>query len=203
MSYGITAYNNLGEVVIHSDLPNLYISKSGQLSSGTQAVAYDSSYGDPVLFVQIPVNEYAGNVYVDTAGSQVWVTASTAMNYFLAQPKLPPLTDSYGIKVLSAAGEVIFHSGARPVDIFDVAYGTLDVSTGDAVLTHASLPNAYYSVNDVRGRRADGIGLPYLLKSLFKDSDSQLTHSWAVAGTAPGPMLEWGYYANVLVAKPI
>lgn len=180
MSHGLEVQNSGGDLVIDAAFANFEIVAEGSgTHNGTGLTAYvDVSFPPtaqpPLVFVRSTSYGLACATLIKN-GSGLYASArlyssapynTFAFDWFVAAPAgSSASSDTWGMRVYDAGGDVVFDSGRRYVQFRDVVEidltaigpGDFDVD-GNFAVTHASIADAYYCLPALRALIAgDGV----------------------------------------------
>lgn len=157
MSFGLLVQNSNGGTVIDQDFQNHYIAETGTVStpgggSADNVVTFSGSYApsrQPLLFgrctgghicFQQWTFDGAGNITGFKYGN---IEGSLTFNWMLAVTPSGASSDTFGLQVLDAGGNIVFDSGFKYLKIVDViSVNLFAYATGN--FTHASATTPYY-----------------------------------------------------------
>lgn len=156
MSYGLEIHNDDGDIVIDSVFQNHTKAEFGS-SAGNVTLTFSGTYAftrNPLFWMRSTAG-YAGFVRWVLDGSSnvtgvvVACSGGAAFSWVLTAAPSGVGSDSYGLRVYTAAGDVCFDSGLNYIRIVDVL-----TFTGVAIKTHAAATNAFYCVSSGYQARA-------------------------------------------------
>lgn len=157
MSFGLSVQNQNSDIVIDQDYMNHLILASGsytQAALGISEISFTACARPPLVFVNSTAR-LALYGYKTTGGQfdkvQIIGDAANTVNYYIAAPGIGASSDSFGLRVFDASGNVVFDSGKDYLKVFDVVGFTTPTDATEITVNHASLTTPYYCLNALQG----------------------------------------------------
>lgn len=181
MSYGLEVQNSSGDLLIDGNFANFEIIAEGTSTHngiGLTAyvdIAFPPTSQPPLVFVRSTSYGLACATLLKN-GSGLYSSArlyssapfsTFSFDWFVASPAgASSSSDTWGMRVYDAAGDVVFDSGRRYVqfrDVVEIDLGSLVFDTyGIAAITHASVADAYYCLPGLRAYiKSDAVEGPF------------------------------------------
>lgn len=164
MASGLLLVGDNDQVQIDGDYRNYALYQSGSVTSTSfignrfyATITFTAPIAEPPIvavkstvevgFVSNSVN--GSGEYVSTTITTSYAAVSVDFKIFIPANLLTVSTETHGIDVYDANGDLAFHSGFDYMRVYDV----VEVGgTYEGNVTHASRANAYYVVNAIFGR---------------------------------------------------
>jgi hypothetical protein len=166
MSYGLRVYNDSGFLQVDQDYKNYSLHQAGTIVTSSQTV-YNGNYGNytgygfwsvsfpaldhtPLVFVKInntshmiggtPTKTGVSGRVLSSTGTNVGTATGITVSYAVFRRDPVQSSDSQGLRIFNASGQLTFDSGKKPLRVCSVLnfHPLLGTSTHSKTLSYSS-----------------------------------------------------------------